>query len=100
MTDDKIDYHDPDLIASIPLSYIEGCNGNIKQAYQVMQAVDEDAMREAADRPVTKSVPTAATDAQLKFALFNGAEGITDAQFEEVKRYAQYIKERGDLNKK
>lgn len=39
-------------------------------------------------------------DEDIKFALFNGAEGITDAQFEEVKRYAQYIKERGDLDKK
>ncbi len=33
-------------------------------------------------------------DEGLKFALFGGSKGITDAQFEEVKRFAQYVKER------
>ena len=35
----------------------------------------------------------AATDEELKFALFGGGE-VTDAQFEEVKRFARYIQER------
>lgn len=35
----------------------------------------------------------AATDEELKFALFGGGD-VTDAQFEEVKRFAQYIRER------
>lgn len=34
------------------------------------------------------------TDTELKFALFGGEEGITDAQIEEVKRFAEFIKER------
>ena len=34
------------------------------------------------------------TDDDLKFALFNGADGITDEMYEEVKRFAQFIKER------
>lgn len=35
------------------------------------------------------------TDRDIKFALFGGdAEKITEAQFEEVKRFAQFIKER------
>ena len=36
------------------------------------------------------------TENELKFALFGGdSEEITDAQFEEVKRFARFIKERG-----
>lgn len=35
------------------------------------------------------------TDNEIKFALFGGdAEEISDEQLEEVKRYAQYLKER------
>ena len=39
------------------------------------------------------------TDAELKFALFDGDENITDAQFEEVKRFAQFIRERDRRDK-
>ncbi len=35
-----------------------------------------------------------ATDAEIKFALFGGTEDITDEMFEEVKAYAQFVKER------
>ena len=31
---------------------------------------------------------------ELKVALFGGSENVTDAMWEEVKRYAKYIKER------
>ena len=34
------------------------------------------------------------TDEEIKFALFNGAEGITDEMYEEVKRFAEYVKNR------
>ena len=34
------------------------------------------------------------TDDEIKFALFGGDQEITDEQFEEVKRYALYLKER------
>ncbi len=34
------------------------------------------------------------SDDDIKFALFNGAEGITDEMYEEVKRFARFIKER------
>ena len=33
-------------------------------------------------------------DEALKFALFGDNEGITDAQFEEVKQFAKFVKER------
>lgn len=39
------------------------------------------------------------TDAELKFALFDGDQNITDAQFEEVKRFAQFIRERDRRDK-
>ncbi len=39
------------------------------------------------DKPLTSS------DDELKFALFDGSEGVTDEMFEEVKRFAKYIKE-------
>ena len=35
-----------------------------------------------------------ATDAEIKFALFGGADDVTDEMFEEVKAYAQFVKER------
>lgn len=34
------------------------------------------------------------TDDELKVALFGGSEFVTDAMWEEVKRYARYVKER------
>lgn len=34
------------------------------------------------------------TDEDLKFALFNGSEGITDEMFEEVKAFAAFVKQR------
>ncbi len=34
------------------------------------------------------------SDADLKVALFGGGENVTDEMWEEVKRYAQFIKDR------
>lgn len=36
----------------------------------------------------------AVTDDDIKFALFGGDAEITDEQFDEVKRFAQFVKER------
>ena len=41
-----------------------------------------------------ESAPVTVSDADIKFALFGGDKEITDEQFEEVKRFAQYVKER------
>ena len=46
LTDDPTTYDDPDLIASISLQYLEACNGDVKKAYKMMQAVDEDHLAE------------------------------------------------------
>ena len=36
-----------------------------------------------------------ATEDEIKFALFGGDEDISDEQYEEVKKYADYVKARG-----
>ena len=36
---------------------------------------------------------TKPTDEDIKFALFDGTEGVTDEMYDEVKRFAKYIKE-------
>lgn len=40
---------------------------------------------------VTRPKPT---DADIKFALFGGADGVTDEDYEDVKRYAAFVKAR------
>lgn len=48
LTDDPIDYDEnAELVASIPLSYIEGTGGDLSQAYQLMLAAKEDALNES-----------------------------------------------------
>nr|DAU64520.1 MAG TPA: repressor protein [Caudoviricetes sp.] len=54
--------------------------------------------REAAQQQAKEKAPAAdssrgVTDEDLKFALFGGGD-VTDAQFEEVKNFARFIKER------
>ena len=41
----------------------------------------------------------AVTDEDIKFALFGGDGEITDEMYEEVKRFAAYIKQRGQESK-
>lgn len=42
-----------------------------------------------------ESNPSPISDTQLKFALFNGQNGITDEMLEEVKQFAEFV-----MNKK
>ena len=42
--------------------------------------------------------PAAASDEALKVALFGGGTEVTDEMWNEVKRYAEYIKERKNDN--
>lgn len=39
------------------------------------------------------------SDNDIKFALFNGAEGITDEMFEEVKQFAEMVRLREEAKK-
>lgn len=41
----------------------------------------------------------APSDDELKFALFDGSEGVTDEMFEEVKQFAAMVKMREDAKK-
>lgn len=41
-----------------------------------------------------KNAARAVTDDEIKFALFGGADDITDEMFNEVKAYAQFVRER------
>ena len=40
----------------------------------------------------TSGAKDPATDEEIKFALFNGSEGVTDEMYEEVKNFAQMVK--------
>lgn len=52
------------------------------------------------DVPMTRSDPSSpVSDDDIKFALFGGAEDVTDAQFEEIKAFARFVRER-DKNEK
>lgn len=87
-TEDPINYDDPDLIAEIPLTYLEGCGGNVRKAYQVMRAVDEDAKQEQEQ----KENPASSAEDEVKVALFGGDGEVTDEMWEEVKKFADYVK--------
>lgn len=39
------------------------------------------------------------TDADIKFALFNGSEGVTDEMYEEVKQFAELVKLREETKR-
>lgn len=43
---------------------------------------------------------TPITDNDIKFALFNGSEGITDEMYDEVKQFAEMVKLREEQKKK
>ena len=44
--DDPIDYDDGDILAQIPLSYVEACDGDMKKAYAMLVAAGKDAAKE------------------------------------------------------
>lgn len=59
--------------------------------------VDLDYLTGKSDSPrkvLQEYEPVKDTDEDLKFALFNGSEGITDEMFEEVKAFAAFVKQR------
>ena len=60
-------------------------------------SVSVEYLMNASEETLSNSRPI--TDAELKFALFDGDQNITDAQFEEVKRFAQFIRERDRRDK-
>ena len=56
-------------------------------------------------KPESKKAPTktgerSVSDDEIKFALFGGDGEITDAMYDEVKRFAAFVKQREDEKKK
>lgn len=96
-TDDPSNYDDGDVLAEIPLSYVEACDGDVRRARALMLAVDEDVLKE---KKPTQEGEHAVSDDDIKFALFGGDGEITDAMYDEVKRFAQMVKLREEAEKK
>lgn len=46
------------------------------------------------DELLGRGSKTKVTDSDIRFALFDGADNITDEMYEEVKRFAEYVKQR------
>lgn len=89
LTDDQINYNDEDLIAQIPEAILEHFNGNVEKAYKAWQArITPDSAEDTHGITYTKNNNLN----DLKFALFNGSDGITDEMYEEVKRFAELVK--------
>lgn len=53
-TDDPINYEDGDIIASIPLSYMEACDYDVKKAYRLMQTIHEEGLAESRGKHVSE----------------------------------------------
>lgn len=69
LTDDPTDYDDGNLLAEIPLFYVEACDGDMKRAYAMMKAVDDDYFREQTMPPaVSRHAPPLSNEA-IQLAL-------------------------------
>lgn len=96
-TDDPNDYeNDGDLIASIPLAYLEACNGDVRKAYAMMEAVDEENLG--------KKAPTLSEESERDGIMSNvnilriaGRDGsfeervLTDEQLATVKAFLKLL---------
>jgi len=56
--------------------------------------VTTDYLLEQTDERTAGDVPRTVSDEDIKFALFGGDGEITDAMYDEVKRFAAYIRQR------
>lgn len=93
-TDDPIDYDtNGDVLAEIPLTYVEAAGGDMKKARAIMLAADRDEQRETQRRSSILH-RFSAQDAELIFALWGDTEDIDEKDLEDVKRFAAFIKER------
>ena len=50
------------------------------------------------EKPI-RSGHTAVSDEDIQFALFGGSDDITEAMYDEVKKFAAYLKQREGYNK-
>ena len=89
-TDDPVDYEDGDILAEIPLSYVEATDGDMKKAREAMIAVENDAKKERSGLQVMRKI----SDRELMFALWGDTDIISEADLEDVRRYAAFVAER------
>jgi len=93
-TEDPIDYdQDGEALAEIPLNYVEAANGDMKRARAIMLAADIDAQLEE-QRKAGNLGRFSKSDAALVFALWGSTENIDEKDLEDVKRFAEFIKEK------
>lgn len=90
-TNDPINYDDGELIATIPLSYLEACDGDVRRAYAMMLSADSDVAKEKAP---TAAGERSVSDDELKFALWGDCEDVDDDDLADVRRYAAFVRER------
>lgn len=74
MTDDPIDYSDPDFIASISPELLRHFDGNAKKAYLAQKAIDDEALNE---RPGQYDLPEEDPDIQ---EIARARKGMTPEQ--------------------
>lgn len=73
---------------------ILGLTLNVNEAW--LMGYDDVPQKRNASLPET---PSSASDDELKFALFDGSEDVTDEMFEEVKQFAAMVKMRENAKK-
>lgn len=92
-TDDPTDYSDGDLLAQIPSSYLELCDGDPKRAFQMMKCVDEAARRENMSRKkAAASVDVSMDDPNHRDASFFLNDPVADQTALELIRLGYEIR--------
>ena len=86
-TDDPANYDDGDVLAEIPLSYMEACDGDERRARAMMLAVDEDALNEK--RAAPKEAPEI-ENPDIRMIARAGRK-MTPEQAENVRKYAEFM---------
>ena len=91
-TDDPVDYEDGDLLASIPLSYMELFDGDAQKALQYMKAVDENyakektpALTEKDERDIAKDLERIMTQLETEGDLMFDGDPMSDEARESIR---------------
>lgn len=103
-SDDPINYDDPELLASIPLSYMEACNGDARLAWRMMQAVDEDAKKDSIQQKlkdqIKKLIPLMdepeITFDDFTYAFLDESKELTEENKQKLLEMAKFFKQQQD----
>lgn len=88
-TNDPINYDDSDLIASIPLIYMHACEDDVRRAYAMMLAADNDAQKEKAP---TGSGERDILD-EVDLAFYGNYKELSEANKETLRAMARVLLE-------